>query len=264
MATRKKTKTTTIQTTVDAYASAQDRSIKLRAALNKAIEAKQAAGSDLVAHVKKTTPGGKVAFHAANGDTLVVGPNSGWGGLIIDTVKPGAQKLPEAPKPATAAIADDVVKALLDGKADLAQKIIAEASNGVPVPGNTVEVALHGQRPAGVIIDDVMTADYETFAAYAAAWRSMYPRISRFWRPVIEQQTYKSATMGPIKLSRRGKDLLVGNREAIQRAVGKSDYNANGMEVSKSRGMIAQYISELEGRVNSLSSELAAQRYRKG
>src|SRR5690606_20114316 len=74
--------------------------------------------------------------------------------------------------------------------------------------------------------------------------------------PATEQQTYKAATMGRIRLAKRAGELLVENREAIQRAIGSKNYNAQGMIVSKSRGRIAQYISELEQRVNRMAEEL--------
>lgn len=286
-------KSNTIQVQVDTYAAQRDKEIKLREAISKATQTKHAAGAALVAHVKATTPGGKVAFHAANGDTLVVSPHTSsnpfWNNAI-DVVKPGAQKLPEPEKPAVDT--DAVVKALLDGKIEAAQKILNDTVANTLTIGTgahmTATEALAKQdgaqleaRMAG-LDPKILWADHDAILsdnqldAYKYIFRRMYgfenlPRYSGFvtgrWTgsaKAIEQQTYKSATMGPIALSKRAKDLLVQNREAIQAAVGQRDYNAAGMQVSKSRGLIAQYISELEQRVNGLTAELTTQRYRKG
>jgi hypothetical protein len=207
-------------------------------------------------------------------------------------VKPGALKAPPAPEPATASITDDVVKALLDGKAEIAQKIIAEAMLGSQANGtssNKTATEVLNADYAG--IETRMMAGHQ-LDAYAYAWKSLQPKLDSYWRnrfvpryffpgdlvgthsghdvqlqnlsrPAIEQRVYKSAAMGPMSLSQRAKDLLVENREAIQKAIGTGDYNADRQNVSRTRGKIAQYISELEQRVNGLSVELQAQRYRK-
>lgn len=227
-------KTNTIQTTVDAYASAQDRSLKLQDALTKALVAKDEARNVLVHHVQQTG-NARVAYQAANGDTLVVTPGFAGLGATVETIKPGAQKLPEPPKPATAEIADDVAKLLADGMAAEAQKRIEEALgvNGAQV--NTAQTAtqVHNEQEARIL---------------AKFFQSCAPKI--------HQRTYRSATMGPIPLSDRAKGLLVENCKAIQVAVARGDYNAADQVVSLSRGKLAQYMSELEQRVNVLTDAL--------
>src|SRR5690606_13688035 len=89
MAKAKKTKTA-IQTAVDTYATAQTRSSKLRLALEKSMNVERDTRTAIMDHVRKTT-GGKVAYQAANGDTLIATP------FQVETVKPGAQSLPELP-----------------------------------------------------------------------------------------------------------------------------------------------------------------------
>lgn len=266
MAKAKKTKNT-IQATVDTYAAARDKEQKLHEAIRKAVGMKLEAQATLISHVKATSKLA-VAYQAANGDTLVVHP--GDYSAHINVVKPGAQTLPEAPKPATAAIADSVASLLAKGEVNEAQKRINEALAKSLSAGQTATDAHNAQMAEGVRVHNVLD-DMVRHVWKRNNLAEMYGtgRLFRFdfaparlYRhgqevcPAIEQQVYKSATMGPIKLSQYAKGLLLVNRDAIQTAIGRGNYNASGMAVSASRGKIAQYMSELEQRVNSLTDEL--------
>lgn len=262
----RKTKIATIQTTVDQYATQRQKSIKLREAMHKASQATTEAGATLIAHVKATTSGGKVAFHAANGDTLIVTPQ--YGGSV-DTVSPGQQELPQAAEPATAGIAESVAELLSKGRVAEAQQLIIDAESAkVNTDQTATKVAL----------------DMEGIESRVAAWMGsksdildamvygISPRLfvghhgtgRRAWKnftdnrqtlPLIAQETYKSATLGPIKASARAKALFLVEREAISKAIKGGDYNTAGMQVSRARGEIAKYISELEQEVNDLRSK---------
>jgi hypothetical protein len=69
-----------------------------------------------------------------------------------------------------------------------------------------------------------------------------------------KQEVYKSSTMGPIPLSFTGRHLLQSLREAVQDMIAKSDERVRRGQissldwepVSRARGRIAQYMSQLE------------------
>lgn len=265
---RKTTKTATIQTTVDQYATQRQKSIKLREAMHKASQATTEAGAALIAHVKATTSGGKVAFHAANGDTLIVTPQ--YGGSV-DTVSPGQQELPQAAEPATAGIAESVAELLSKGRVAEAQQLIIDAESAkvntdqtatkVAMDMESVESRVAAWMGSKSDILDAMVYGISPRLFYHGAGRRTWKNFTdnRQTLPLIAQETYKSATLGPIKASARAKALFLVEREAISKAIKGGDYNAAGMQVSRARGEIAKYISELEQEVNDLRSKTNAQ-----
>lgn len=64
-------------------------------------------------------------------------------------------------------------------------------------------------------------------------------------------EVYKSTTHGDIALSFEGRRLMQNLRYAIQAAISNKDWHHNDNAVSKARGDIAKYISDLERRVSS-------------
>lgn len=62
----------------------------------------------------------------------------------------------------------------------------------------------------------------------------------------IEQQTYKSSTLGEIQISFKGRHLLQTLREEIVEAINTGDPKSNWRGISKARGRIAEYIGALE------------------
>lgn len=260
---RKTNKVSTIQTVVDTYASGITRRTDLMARTCKNEGVITETGNALVAHVR-ASGGARVAYHAKTGQTVLVSPQALWGN-VIETIEPGAQKLPPSTGPDYSELEARIAAALkagqLNAAGELLSNAVTEENKAASTQGKTATQAmiegtmihdmvqremagkkallsvLYGRRPNAMIVD-------ESFRI---------PSFLRYEAPAIEQQTYKSATMGPIKLSKRGKDLLIENRDAIQTAVGRGNYNAAGQVVSVSRGKIAQYISELESKVNELT-----------
>jgi antitoxin component of MazEF toxin-antitoxin module len=250
----KKTKTKNpIQTAVDTYAAGIVRRAVLEAQTQKNEGVVTETGDALVKHVQATGQD-EVAFQAKNGRTLVVQPAAGFWGRAIRTIEPGTLELPEQPKPATAEIADQVAGLLRDGKTEEAQHFIRKAM----LNEQATQVAPGDQIDSNPMSGIEARVHAHLSKGEQIAWTyGLRPRFSvrhgYNTEVPIQQLTYKSATMGPIRLSKRAKDLLLENRDAVQRAIGRSDYNAQGMLVSKSRGKIAQYVSELEQKVNELT-----------
>lgn len=262
MARKSKTKKVpTIQKTVDQFAASMVRRVFLQeqTAANENVISET--GAALVSHVAATSPAAQVAFQAKNGRTLLVPPeSSSWRSPGIKVIAPGKLEV-EKHEPATAKVADEVAELLAKGLSAEAQKLIESvATNGAGAQANTAKTATQAgqeqgfaaieQRVMAGMVDDVWRSAFSI-----PGLRIMYPRLYNKG-PAIEQQTYKSATMGPIRLSKRAKELLVENRDAIQHAVGRGDYNAAGMVVSRSRGKLAQYLCELEQRVNELTAKV--------
>lgn len=259
MAKAKKTNTT-IQTTVDSYAAGIVRRGVLQVQTQKNEAAIRENGSAIRAHVKATGVEGQVAYQAKNGRTLLVNPFDQWN--PIHTIEPGALKAPEAPQPPTAEVADSVAELLSKGMAAEAQRLITEAMTG-GAQANTAQTATQEGTRAHEILDDIVRRNWK-LSNLAEMYgsgpflkaRLVFPHGLKYQPPAIEQETFKSATMGPIKMSREFRKLLLENRDAVQTAVTDRNYNARGMIVSKSRGAIAKYVSELEQRVNDLTAQL--------
>ncbi len=68
---------------------------------------------------------------------------------------------------------------------------------------------------------------------------------------------YKSTTHGPIPLSITGRQLLQNLREAVENAIHKGDFCADGMALPHARGALAQYLSKLENAANPEKEENA-------
>jgi len=260
MAKAKKTNAT-IQTTVDSYAAGIFRRGVLQVQTQKNEAAIRENGDALRAHVKATGAEGQVAYQARNGRTLLVNPADNWN--PIRTIEPGALKAPEAPQPPTAEVADSVAELLSKGMAAEAQRLITEAMTG-GAQANTAQTAtqVNKAQEEGILADIVRRnwklsnlAEMYGPGPFLKA-RLVFPHGLKYQPPAIEQETFKSATMGPIKMSREFRKLLLENRDAVQTAVTDRNYNARGMIVSKSRGAIAKYVSELEQRVNDLTAQL--------
>lgn len=66
----------------------------------------------------------------------------------------------------------------------------------------------------------------------------------------MSQEVYKSTTMGNIPLSFTGRHLLQSLREAVTDAIVAKNQNAYNDALSRARGRIAQYMSELEKKSN--------------
>lgn len=266
MARKQTKKAQTIQSTVDAYAAG----IVRRGVLGKQVQKNEfgisEAGKVLTAHVRAQNAG-QVAYHAKNGLTLLVSPSDSW--CPIRAVQPGKLKI-EQREPATAAIAEDVASLLAAGDVTGAQQLIEQK---LIESANTVKTATELQRDQAAAETRAMTHWYtERLPRLPRLPRLVFPSLRGVEprigfggvmhaygarvEPRIEQRTYKSATMGPIALSQTAKELLQENRTAVQTAVRCGDYNAQGMQVSRSRGKIAQYLSTLEQRVNRMAEEL--------
>lgn len=247
-------KTNGIQAVVDNYAAGVVRRGVLRDQTSKNELGIAQSGDTINTHVLATNPTSPVAYLAKNGRTLIVEPNQG-----IRTIEPGALKAPELPAPPTAEIADSVAELLANGCAEEAQRLIRESlTNGNGVQANTATAQALKQDYAH-IENRILAHAMEDANTYGLGFLRISPRR---WaplpplRPAIELETFKSATMGPIRMSRRARGLLLENRNAVQAAIVNRDYNAKGMVVSKSRGQLAGYISELEQRVNELTAKL--------
>ena len=262
-------KTNGIQAVVDNYANGIVRRGVLREQTSKNEQGIAQSGDAIRTHVLATSPTSPVAYLAKNGRTLIVEPSEG-----IRTIEPGALKAPELPPPPTAEVADSVAELLSKGLVAEAQRLITESLTG-GAEANTAQTATEQHLKSERILSDMVRRTWkesnlaEMYGSGGNAFRLSFvvphgAQVRDFWnrqyetqRPAIELETFKSATMGPIKMSRRARSLLLENRNVVQAAIVNRDYNAKGMIVSKSRGQIAGYISELEQRVNDLTAKLA-------
>lgn len=94
---------------------------------------------------------------------------------------------------------------------------------------------LSGNRIAGFIIDDPHNEE------------------------PMSDDTYKSTTHGPIKLSFTGRRLLANLRDAIVGAIARGAYTNERNDVAHARGELAKYMSALEGKQPNNENEAAAQ-----
>lgn len=268
---RKTTKVSPIQTVVDAYANGITRRSDLKARTQKNDALVSASGGELVAHVKASGAIGRVAYQAKTGQTLLVSPTSmaaHWGNPI-EVIEPGAQKLPpQEPKADYSELEARIAAALKAGQLNAAGELLSNAVTEENKAASTQSKGLTatGLQYGGRLIDDMVQRE---MAGKSAMLSLLYgSKAPHFYRgfdvvkiptprvPPISQSPYKSAVLGPIPVSQKAKSLFLVEREAISTALKAGDYNAKGMQVSRARGHIAEYISELEQKVNKLQAQI--------
>lgn len=191
----------------------------------------------------RVQPGATVAYTAKGGDVVEI---SAAGAVRI--VPQGPEEMPAAPLTNVQKAADVIAALLAAGKTDEAQATLTQAQIA-DTPFNPPTKftfrfpdSLMGTGPV----------KEQTATAVDRLHMAQFPPL-----PQLLHRYRCAATGKAAATTTRTRDLMTAIRDATAKAITKGDYNAHGQALSRARGELVEYISELEHQVRAQQKQIA-------